>query len=139
MTYVDDNDVNGASVYGQRIRVLGESEYYFSGNVLPPYPSTPRKLGITRSIIFASRSLKAYPGLLLDQFALRYALHLRRGRPERHFGLLSVVRTYPFGGSCEDHRSSSELIASGPAPKQFEPACSRLGRRDQAHWSIPTT
>lgn len=77
MTYVDEH---GNSVYGQRIRNLGESELHSSCFYTDGYlTKILSQLRVPRSLLPPPCSLQTYSGLFPHQFTGGYAHHLRRG------------------------------------------------------------
>ena len=75
MTYVDEN---GASVYGQRIRNLGES--MLLGSFVSPNTSLMlvlRQLRIFGGLLSSPRRVQGNPGVLPNQFPLSNARYLR--------------------------------------------------------------
>ena len=74
MTYVDEH---GASVYGQRIRHLGES----SSSLFFALPRVAdvlhRQRGIARGVLLAPCLLQTYSRIFLDELPHCNAVHLR--------------------------------------------------------------
>ncbi len=73
MTYVDEN---GASVYGQRIRNLGESMAFIRFIAHRANSIATSELGITRSLVSAPCTVKAHFGILSYECTLGNARDL---------------------------------------------------------------
>ena len=131
MTYVDEN---GQSVYGQRIKALGESERATGAERAQ---LTDSQLGVTRSLIRPPRSIATGTRLVPCQFAATHLEPLRRGRPRRDPPVLPLLRPNPLRDPRANHRAPHFVIASRPATRQSQLPGQGIRRRHAPNGRLP--